>query len=458
MKTEADIRTLLSVCTRFAPKKLMTVMGMGPLGTLSRLVGPLFHSCLLYGYIGTPTASGQLPYRDLQERIRALYPRYDGIPGPTRNYEIEALTMKPNAHGRRFQKRLSRLKVDGYWVSHVPDLFYLTGYGAEGCWGLFGNLPAGRQDAGRRCSFPMLAVDQAAALAKGFEILPLKKLSEVYGDGGGLCRQGRMENDRLRPLPYAGSLYPGSAQSLRQENQVGSRRPGRRPLCALKRIPRSSRRCAAAGHVVIQGFNHIKRIARPGMRECDLAAEFESYIRKHGAIKSSFDSIVAAGENAAYPHYITGNRILRKNDMVLCDIGALVDGYCSDLTRTFFLGTITPLGRKVYDTVARAQKLAIQAVKPGVKAAQIDRIARDEIERAGYGRRFIHSTGHGVGVEIHEAPWVSAASQDVLEAGMIITVEPGIYLQGWGGVRIEDTLLVTEDGIRNFNEMRQHHD
>jgi Xaa-Pro aminopeptidase len=182
------------------------------------------------------------------------------------------------------------------------------------------------------------------------------------------------------------------------------------------------------------------------MRECDLAAEFESYIRKHGATKASFDSIVAAGENAAYPHYITGDKVLRKNDMVLCDIGALVDGYCSDLTRTFFLGTISPLGRKVYDTVARAQKLAIQAVKPGVKAAQIDRIARDEIERAGYGRRFIHSTGHGVGVEIHEAPWVGGASQDVLEAGMIITVEPGIYLQGWGGVRIEDTMLVTKTG------------
>ena len=194
------------------------------------------------------------------------------------------------------------------------------------------------------------------------------------------------------------------------------------------------------------------------MRECDLAAEFESYIRKHGATKTSFDSIVAAGENAAYPHYITGNRILRKNDIVLCDIGALVDGYCSDLTRTFFLGKISPLGRTVYDTVARAQQLAIEAVKPGVKTAQIDRIARDEIERAGYGRRFIHSTGHGVGVEIHEAPWVGPASTETLEPGMIITVEPGIYLQGWGGVRIEDTLLVTEDRLRNFNEIENLHD
>ena len=243
------------------------------------------------------------------------------------------------------------------------------------------------------------------------------------------------------PEAYILGLRKASGSKLKWIPSPGATTPLR-----VKKDPKELKALRGAGHLVAMGFNHIQKIARPGMRECDLAADFESYIRKHGATKTSFDSIVAAGENAAYPHYITGNRVLRKNDMVLCDIGALVDGYCSDLTRTFFLGTISPLGRKVYDTVARAQKLAIQAVKPGVKAAQIDRIARDEIERAGYGRRFIHSTGHGVGVEIHEAPWVGGASQDVLEAGMIITVEPGIYLQGWGGVRIEDTMLVTKTG------------
>jgi len=343
-----------------------------------------------------------------------------------------------NAHGRRFQKHLAKLKVDGYWVSHIPDLFYLTGYGAESCWGFFGK---------RRAALfvPMLAVEQVSALAKGFEIIQLKKLSEVYAvvldyvvkagwktigydpshaTEASILGLRKVSGNKVKWVPAPGATIPLRVKKDSKE------------LIALRR----------AGHVVVQGFNHMKRIARPGMRECDLAAEFEAYIRKHGAAKASFDSIVAAGGNAAYPHYITGNRILRKNEMVLCDIGALVDGYCSDLTRTFFLGTISPLGRKVYETVSRAQKLAIQAVKPGVKAAQIDRIARDEIERAGYGRRFIHSTGHGVGVEIHEAPWVGATSQDVLEAGMIITVEPGIYLQGWGGVRIEDTLLVTKTG------------
>jgi len=345
---------------------------------------------------------------------------------------------KTHLHCQNFQKLLPRLKVDGYWVTHIPDLFYLSGFGAEGCWGLIGKRDAAML-------VPMLAVDQAKSIAKGFEIIPLKKMSEVYAlivDYGVKNGWKKVGYDPYHlPEAYILGIRKASGKKLTWVPVPGATTPLRvtkdhKELDALR----------GAGHAVAQGFKHIQKLARPGMRECDLAAEFESYIRKHGATKASFDSIVAAGENAAYPHYITGERVLRKNDMVLCDIGALVDGYCSDLTRTFFLGSISPLGRKVYDTVARAQKLAIQAVKPGVKTALIDRIARDEIERAGYGKRFIHSTGHGVGVEIHEAPWVGPTSQDTLEPGMIITVEPGIYLQGWGGVRIEDTLLVTKTG------------
>lgn len=345
---------------------------------------------------------------------------------------------KTNTHCAAFQKLFTRRGVDGYWVNHIPDLFYLSGYGAEGCWGLFGKNKAAM-------FVPMLAVDQARALAKGFDIIQLKKMSGLfamivdYATRAGMKKVGY--DPYHTPEAYAMGLRKASGNKLEWVPVPGATTPVR--VIKDKKEVGSLR---AAGHLVAKGFNHIQKIARPGMRECDLAAEFESYIRKNGATKAAFDSIVASGENAAYPHYITGNRILRKNEIVLCDIGALVDGYCSDLSRTFFLGKISPLGRKVYDTVARAQKLAIQAVKPGVKASRIDQIAREEVARAGYGDRFIHSTGHGVGVEIHEAPLVSATSQDVLEPGMIITVEPGIYLQGWGGVRIEDTMLVTKTG------------
>jgi Xaa-Pro aminopeptidase len=333
---------------------------------------------------------------------------------------------------------LAQLKLDGYWVNHVPDLFYLSGFGAEGCWGLIGRRQAGML-------VPGLAVEQAAAIAKGFTILPLKKVSEGYAlvtDYVAGCGWKAVGYDPYHtPEAHILGLRKASKRGIRWVPVPGA--TGRLRVMKDHTEIKALRR---AGHLAVKGFAYIRKIAKAGMRESDLAAEFERYIRKHGATKASFDSIIASGENAGYPHYITGNRILRKNDIVLCDLGALVEGYCSDLTRTFFLGSISPLGRKVFETVSRAQRLAIQAVKSGVKAAQIDQIARDEIERAGYGRRFIHSTGHGVGVEIHEAPWVGPASRDTLAAGMVMTVEPGIYLPGWGGVRIEDTLRVTPKG------------
>jgi Xaa-Pro aminopeptidase len=336
-----------------------------------------------------------------------------------------------------FQRRLDKLKVKACWINHQPDLFYLSGFGAESCWGIVGRKKA-------YMIVPALAQEQAASIVKNFSVVAVKKGSEIPALIADLCRKegwtsvgydpGRAteaEMNRLRKLSGKIRWIPvsGVTAPLRIKKDILEIRAMRR-----------------AGHVALQGFEYLRKIARSGMRECDLAGEFERYIRKNGATKASFDTIVAAGANSAYPHYITGNQIMRKNEVVLCDLGCQVDGYCSDLTRTFFLGNISLLGRKVYDTVAQAQRLAIQAVKPGVKTAQIDRIARDEIERAGYGRHFIHSTGHGVGIEVHEPPWVGSTSADTLEPGMVITVEPGVYLKGWGGVRIEDTLLVTVNG------------
>ncbi len=343
-------------------------------------------------------------------------------------------------HLVRFQKHLKTLGADAYWVTHIPDLFYLTGFGCEMTWALVGPTKA-------LMIVPGLAEDQARALTKGVrvEIVSMKRGVDVLQLMVDTARK-----NGYKTVGYDGYKVPEAY--LTRLRKLSGKKPAwisianaTTPL-RIKKDLKEVAALRAAGHLVAKGFAHIQKIARAGMSESDLAADFEAYIRKNGATKTSFDSIVAFGENAAYPHYITGYRKLRKNDIVLCDIGALVDGYCSDLTRTFFFGTISEQGKRIYDIVNRAQKQAIQAIKPGVKTAHIDRIARDEIERAGYGRRFIHSTGHGVGVEIHEAPGVGPGSTETLEAGMIITVEPGIYLEGWGGVRIEDTLLVTKTG------------
>jgi len=348
-------------------------------------------------------------------------------------------------HTKQFQKKLKTLKVDGFWVTHIPDLFYLAGYGSESCWGLIGPRSAAMMA-------PALAVDQAKALAPGYTILQLKKSKEAFPSLVDYAVEAGWK--RVGYDPYKVSdAYMTHLKKVSRDKKV-EWVPVSDPArdLRIKKDPQEIKAMREAGHITALGFKHVMKLTRPGMTESDVAAEFEFFIKKHGASKTAYDSIVASGPNAAYPHHHTGDRILRKNDMVLCDMAAMVDGYCSDLTRTWFLGSISDDARMIYDAVDRAQKLSLAAVKPGVQAAQIDRISREEIERAGYGRRFIHSTGHGVGAEIHEAPLVSTGSVDVLETGMVLTVEPGIYIEGWGGVRIEDTVLVTKTGYDTFTK------
>lgn len=180
----------------------------------------------------------------------------------------------------------------------------------------------------------------------------------------------------------------------------------------------------------------------PGMSEKQLAGIIDYTMRVSGAEDYAFPSIVAGGKNSAYPHHIPTDYKLTENDNVVIDIGAKYQGYCFDSTRTFNVKNQEV--RRVYEIVLEAQLEAIDAVTAGVKALEIDKIARKVIEKAGYSRYFIHSVGHGVGIEIHEAPYLSLTSNDVLKENMVVTVEPGIYLPGKFGVRIEDTIIVTK--------------
>lgn len=184
----------------------------------------------------------------------------------------------------------------------------------------------------------------------------------------------------------------------------------------------------------------------PGRKEVEIAGELERFIRYHGAYASAFDIIVASGPNSSVPHHVTSERRLRNNEPVLIDMGVDYQGYKSDLTRTFFLGRMTPSFRKIYGIVARAQAKALQQVTPGAAINKPDKIARQTITKAGYGGFFGHSLGHGVGLQVHEAPYLSAKQQGTLKPGMVFTVEPGIYLPGKFGVRIEDMALVTRKG------------
>jgi Xaa-Pro aminopeptidase len=188
--------------------------------------------------------------------------------------------------------------------------------------------------------------------------------------------------------------------------------------------------------------------AKPGITEKALAWELEKFMRQAGADRPGFDIIVASGPNSALPHHHPGDRVLQEGDAVIVDLGAEVAGYKSDLTRTFFLGeTASERFAEVYNTVLEAQQAAINGIKADIFGKEVDAFARDIIEAAGYGENFGHGTGHSVGMDIHENPRLSRqADKDVLPAGAVVTVEPGIYIPGWGGVRIEDLILITTEG------------
>jgi Xaa-Pro aminopeptidase len=177
-----------------------------------------------------------------------------------------------------------------------------------------------------------------------------------------------------------------------------------------------------------------------------VAGELERFLRLSGASKASFDIIVASGPNSSFPHHRTGERVIRNNEPVLVDVGADYLGYKSDLTRVFFSGKINILYRNIQEIVFKARDLAIRGIKPGKLAKDIDGLARSYIAKKGYGKYFVHSLGHGVGLEVHEGPRLSSKSGNILKAGMVLTVEPAIYIPDKFGSRVEDMVIVTRKG------------
>lgn len=195
-----------------------------------------------------------------------------------------------------------------------------------------------------------------------------------------------------------------------------------------------------------KAFAYLPRFLKSGLTEKAIAWKLESFMREHGSDKMPYDVIVASGPNAALPHHHPGERAVRDGEPIIIDMGASTEGYGSDLTRTFCLGTPDEMYRNIYSITLRAQQNAIENVKPGLSGGEVDAVARRIIEEAGYGDKFGHGLGHGVGMATHEEPRLGPGSSTPLHLGMAVTIEPGIYLPGWGGVRIEDDVYVTPGG------------
>lgn len=205
-----------------------------------------------------------------------------------------------------------------------------------------------------------------------------------------------------------------------------------------------------AAKITDDAFSHILNFIRPGVKEIEISNELEYYMKNQGAEGASFSFIVASGKRSSMPHGVASEKVLEDGDFITIDMGCIYKGYCSDMTRTVVLGKASKEQKKIYNIVLKAQEEVLKSIKPGITGYDLDKIARDIITDEGYGDNFGHGLGHGVGLEVHELPRLanSDKAKIQLEPGMVITDEPGIYISNFGGVRIEDLIVVTEDGYK----------
>ncbi len=285
-------------------------------------------------------------------------------------------------------------------------------------------------------------LEQAAAEAGGFQVIKPQALVEAavvdLVSRLGLKRIG-FEDDNLTYRTYKTFKEKLSGVELVPAHRQLE------PLRWVKDLQETEAISKAAG-IADAAFDYILDFIKPGVRESEIALEIDYYMRRKGAEKSAFDIIVASGSRAALPHGVASDKELQPGEFIVLDFGAVYTGYHSDMTRTVILGKPDAKQREIYRLVLQAQERAIAVLKPGVKCSEVDLAARDLISVEGYGANFGHGLGHSVGLEIHEKPSLAPRDDTVLEAGMVLTVEPGVYLSGWGGVRIEDLVLVTPGG------------
>ncbi|MGG0665796.1 Xaa-Pro peptidase family protein [Viridibacillus arvi] len=213
------------------------------------------------------------------------------------------------------------------------------------------------------------------------------------------------------------------------------------------KLPEEIEKIKIAASISDAAFTHILDYIKPGISEIDIANELEFYMRKKGATSSAFDMIIASGHRSALPHGVASNKLIEEGDIITLDFGAYYDGYRSDMTRTIAIGQPTEEMREIYNIVHGALENALAHMKAGITGKEADALTRQYIEEKGFGKQYGHGSGHGIGLDIHEDIFMSTVSEDALQEGMVLTVEPGIYLPNIGGVRIEDDVLIKEDGI-----------
>jgi len=348
--------------------------------------------------------------------------------------------MDYSARQKKLREHLATTRFDALLISHLPNIRYLCGF--TGSAGLLlveqagsvffsdvrydtqahDEVKAAKVVIARKAVLPALGVFLASRRrrARGWTI-------GIEAEHFTIAEKKRLT--KLRPSGVAWKDAPSvveRARMIKDDEEIA--------------------RIRAAVKLGAKLFDRALEVIRPGVKEAEVAAEMEYAARRAGAAEMSFPTIIASGARSALPHGRASDQPIAPGGFVVCDFGVILAGYCSDQTRTVWVGTSSDDARQAYEAVREAQQAAIDAVRPGATTGEVDEAARKVLRKAGLGRYFTHSTGHGVGLEIHEAPRVATGQTETLKPGMVITIEPGVYFPGKWGVRIEDMVVVTASG------------
>ncbi|MFZ0771951.1 MAG: Xaa-Pro peptidase family protein [Candidatus Sulfotelmatobacter sp.] len=348
------------------------------------------------------------------------------------------------ARQKKLREHLATTRFDVLLISHLPNIRYLCGFTGSAGFLLV-------EEAGSVFFTDVRYDTQAREEVKGAKVvIGRKSVLLALGESMGGRRKRRdgwtigveAEHMTVAEKKRLVDLLPTGLR-LRDASAMVERARMVKDLDELASI-------RAAVQLGASLFDRALEVLRPGVKETDVAAEMEYAARRGGAEEMSFPTIIASGARSALPHGRATEQFIAPGGFVVCDFGVILRGYCSDQTRTVWMGEASAVAseeaRHAYESVREAQRAAIAAVRPGAGVAEVDEAARKVLRQAGLGRYFTHSTGHGVGLEIHEAPKVAAGQKEVLRCGMVITIEPGVYFPGKWGVRIEDMVVVSEKG------------
>lgn len=347
---------------------------------------------------------------------------------------------------KRLRAEISKRGMDGFYVSNLTNIRYLCGFT-----GSAGHL--------------LISGDGARFLSDGrYRTQSAEQVSEAEVDiylhaddeGPALVRAAR--NLGIRRIGFESEhVTVASLEKLRGQFEGSEVVPAAGLVEGLRRIkePEEIELIRTAARFGDEGFAHILERVEVGKSERDIALDLEFFMRQSGAEAVSFELIVASAERSALPHAFPTEREVEKGRLLLFDLGCKYQGYCSDLTRTVVIAPLDDRHRETYELVLRSLEAGIKAVGPDKAAAEIDAAARSVIEEAGHGEAFGHGLGHGVGLEVHEAPRLRGTSNETVGSGDVVTIEPGVYFPGWGGVRIEDLVLVTHESREVLSNARK---